>query len=180
MSKKFSRFIIFALIVTGIISSVGCTSIIPNTNEKTTKEYNVTLYFANAEYIQTGDENLDHMVLVKDYKLKSEDGKQYMDLLNLALRTVPDGINGADTLIDDKIVFNDVNVDNGIATVDLSGETLNGGSLEEAYVISQIVDSLINSFEEINSVQFLADGKKVESLMGHFDVSKPFTEGITN
>jgi len=178
MSKKFSKFIIFVLIITGMISFAGCTN--TNTNEKMTKEYNVTLYFANDEYIQTGDENLDHMVIVKDYKLKSEEGKQYMDLLNIALRTVPDGVNGADTLIDDKIVFKDVSVDGGVATVDLTSGEINGGSLQETYVISQIVDSLLNSFKEISSVQFLIDGAKAESLMGHFDISKPFTEGITN
>jgi len=120
------------------------------------------------------------MVIVKDYKLESEEGNQYMDLVNIGLRTVPEGLRGADTLIKDKIVFNGVSVDGGVATVDLAGATLNGGSLEESFVISQIVESLTASFEEIDSVQFLVDGEKAESLMGHFDVSTPFTKGVTN
>lgn len=176
MSKKFIGLMIFVLLMTGMMSMAGCA----NTDEKATKEYNATLYFANDKYVQTGDENFEHMVVVKDYKLESEEGKEYMDLVNIALRTVPEGLAGADTLIKDKIVFNEVNVDGGIATVDLAGATLNGGSLEESYVISQIVESLISSFEEIDSVQFLVDGKKAESLMGHFDVSTPFTKGVTN
>jgi len=175
MKKKFIGLMIFVLLMTGMMSFAGCS----NTEEKATKEYNVTLYFANDEYVQTGDENFDHMVVVKDYKLESEEGKQYMDLVNIALRTIPEGLAGADTLINDKIVFNEVSVDGGVATVDLAGAKLNGGSLEESYVISQIVESLIASFEEIDSVQFLVDGEKAESLMGHFDVSTPFTEGVT-
>ena len=176
MSKKFIGLMIFVLLLTGMMGFTGC----GNTDEKVIKEYNVNLYFANDEYVQTGDENFEHMVVVKDYKLESEEGKQYMILVDSALRNAAEGVEGADTLIGDKIVFNKVSVDGGVATVDLSGATLNGGSLEESYVISQIVESLIASFEEIDSVQFLVDGEKAESLMGHFDVGAPFTEGVTN
>ena len=176
MSKKWIGLMIVVLLLTGTMSFTGCGS----TEEKVTKEYNVTLYFANDEYVQTGDESLEQMVVVKDNKMESEEGNQYMALVDNALRTVPEGVEGADTLINDKIVFTGVSVEEGIATVDLAGETLNGGSLEESYVISQIVESLIASFEEIDSVQFLVDGEKAESLMGHFDVSEPLTKGVTN
>ncbi|MBK5246706.1 MAG: GerMN domain-containing protein [Peptostreptococcaceae bacterium] len=176
MSKKFIGLMIFVLLLTGMMSFTGC----GNTEEKITKEYNVTLYFANNEYVQPGDESFEHMVVVKDYKLESEEGNQYMVLVDSALRNGAEGVEGADTLISDKIVFNEVSVDGGVATVDLAGATLNGGSLEESYLISQIVDSLIASFDEIGSVQFLVDGEKSESLMGHFDVRAPFTEGVTN
>lgn len=176
MSKKFIGLMVFVLLLTGMMSFTGC----GNTDEKVTKEYNVTLYFANDEYVQTGDESLEQMVVVKDYKMESEEGNQYMVLVDNALRNAAEEAEGEDTLISDKIVFNEVSVDEGIATVDLAGATLNGSSLEESYLISQIVESLIASFEEINSVQFLVDGEKAESLMGHFDVSNPFTKGITD
>ncbi len=176
MNKKIIGLLVFVLLLTGIMSLAGC----GNTDEKVMKEYNVTLYFANDEYVQTGDDSLEQMVVLKDYKLESEEGNQYMVLVDSALRNAAKEVEGADTLIVDKIVFNKVSVDGGIATVDLAGATLNGGSLEETYVISQIVESLIASFEEIDSVQFLVDGKKAETLMGHFDVSTPFTEWVTN
>ena len=48
-----------------------------------------------------------------------------------------------------------------------------GGSLQESFTISQIVKSL-TELSSVNRVQFLIDGKKEESLMGHFDISKPF------
>jgi germination protein M len=176
MSKKLLGIIIFLLLMIGMMSLVGCS----NTDVKTTNEYNVILYFANDEYVQTGDESFEHMIVVKDFKLESEEGQQYMDLVNTALRTVPEGLENADTLIDDKIVFNEVSVEGGVVTVDLARASMSGGSLQESFVISQIVESLLGSFEEINSVQFLVDGEIAESLMGHYDVSKPFTEGISN
>ncbi len=176
MNKKFIMLMVFVLLLTGMMSLAGC----GNTDEKVMKEYNVTLYFANDEYVQTGDESLDKMIVLKDYKMESEEGNQYMVLVDSALRNAAKEVEGADTLIVDKIVFNKVSVDGGMATVDLAGATLNGGSLEETYVISQIVDSLIASFEEIDSVQFLVDGEQAESLMGHFDATDPFTEGVIN
>lgn len=176
MKKKLIGLMVVVLLLTGTMSFTGC----GGTEENGTNEYNVTLYFANDEYVQTGDESLEQMVVVNDYKLESEEGNQYMLLVDTALRTVPEGVENADTLINDKIVFIGVVVEEGIATVDLAGETLSGGSLEESYVISQIVESLIDSFEEIDSVQFLVDGEIAESLMGHFDVSVPLTEGVAN
>lgn len=176
MNKKLIGLLVFVLLMTGVMSLAGC----GNTEEKKMKEYNVTLYFANEEYVQTGDESLDPMVVLKDYKMESEEGSQYMVLVDSALRNAVKEVEGAETLISDKIIFNEVSVDGGTATVDLSGETLSGGSLEESYLISQIVDSLIDSFEEIKNVQFLVDGEHVESLMGHFDASAPFTSGVTN
>jgi hypothetical protein len=65
-----------------------------------------------------------------------------------------------------------------MAYVDLVGDGLFGSSLEESLLISQIVSSLVVSFEEIENVQFLIDGEVADTLMGHIDVSEPFERGI--
>lgn len=171
MNKKISAFLALALLVVSMVFTVGCSS----TNQETAKEYTAVLYFTNNEYAQTGNEELDHLIRAGDFKFKSEEGRQYFYLVNVALRTVPDGLAGAGTCIDGKIVVNDVTAKDGIAIVDLAGANMNGGSLTESFVIGQIVDSLLGSFEELNSIQFLVDGEKAESLMGHFDVRQPFT-----
>lgn len=144
----------------------------------TEKEYRVTLFFANNAYIQSGDEELDHLVRVGDVLMTAEEGTQYYNLIDQGLRTVPEGVEGATTVIDDRIVLNSVTVKEGTAFVDLAGEKLSGGSMEEGFLISQIVESLLASFEEIKEVQFLVDGAVAESLMGHFDTTVPFSEGI--
>lgn len=144
------------------------------------KEYSVTLYFAHTGYVETGDETLPKLVEVRDVPMTAQEGRQYFQLVDSALRQIPEGTFAAATLIDDSIQVHDVVVDDGTAIVDLSSRGLNNGSLAEAYVISQIVESLRASFPEVQQVQFLVDGAVVESLMGHFGAEEPFTEGIFN
>lgn len=176
MNKRIRSFLVFTIVVLAMLVITGCS----NTEEKITKEYAGVLYFANEEYVETGNEEIDRMIRMDDFNFQCEEGRQYFYLINVALRTVPEELTGADTCIDDKIVVNDVIVEDGIATVDLASGKMNGGSLTEAFVISQIVESLFASFEEVNRVQFLVDGKKAESLMGHFDVRGPFTREMYN
>ncbi|MBR1647405.1 MAG: GerMN domain-containing protein [Selenomonadaceae bacterium] len=68
-----------------------------------------------------------------------------------------------------------VTVENGLATVDLDGamlKTMVGGSTGEEFLVGSIVDTL-TSFPEITQVKFLVDGKEVETLKGHMDLSTP-------
>ena len=61
------------------------------------------------------------------------------------------------------------------AIVDLdSGITKNfvGGSTGEEFLINSVVDTL-TEFDEVKQVQFLIDGKEVETLAGHMDLSAP-------
>ncbi len=48
-----------------------------------------------------------------------------------------------------------------------------GGSNAEIMTIYSIVDSICKSFPEIRMVQFLIEGKVVDTLKGHIDVSLP-------
>ena len=68
-----------------------------------------------------------------------------------------------------------VKVEDGLATVDLDGSIKKGfvgGSTGEEFLIGSVVDTLTN-FPEVKSVKFLVDGKEVESLSGHMDLSAP-------
>lgn len=47
-----------------------------------------------------------------------------------------------------------------------------GGSTGEEFLINSVVDTL-TEFEEVKQVQFLINGKKVETLSGHMDLSEP-------
>lgn len=61
------------------------------------------------------------------------------------------------------------------AVVDLdSGITKNfvGGSTGEEFLINSVVDTL-TEFSEVKQVLFLIDGKEVETLAGHMDLSEP-------
>ena len=45
-------------------------------------------------------------------------------------------------------------------------------------LISQIVNTLIKSFDEIQAVSFTVDGDEAETLMGHVDITRSFSAPI--
>lgn len=68
-----------------------------------------------------------------------------------------------------------VTVEGGLATVDLDGSIIKnmvGGSTGEEFLVGSIVDTLTN-FPEVTQVKFLVDGKEIETLSGHMDLSTP-------
>lgn len=146
-----------------------------DSDEPKEQTYPVTLFFSNEEYIATGDESLEKFI-VDQTELTSEPGKEYRDALEL-LREPGEGCG---TAITDNIKFNDIYLEGDTVYVDLSSEGLSGGSLEETFLIGQIVDTLINSFAEVKQVQFLVDGETAETLMGHVGAADPFTKDLFN
>lgn len=66
-------------------------------------------------------------------------------------------------------------VEQGTALVDFSQDIVTkhwGGSAGETLTIMSLVNSL-TELEEIEEVQILVEGEKVESLLGHWDTSQP-------
>ena len=158
------------------VSLIGCSNEAKVADVEKAQDYTVQLFYANAEYVTTGDESLERLMPAYESKIPASSSNVYVDTLE-ALKSVPEG--GYETIITKEIKFNDIYVKDKTAYVDLNSKGLNGGSLSESFLISQIVETLINSFDEVVQVQFLVDGKVVESLMGHFDATKPFTSGIS-
>lgn len=183
MSKRAFVVMVLSLLAFVAFYLTGCSSW-NSTNSDISEDkfvdYTVVLYFANNLYVESGNEEIEKLIKVENITINCKEGNQYFKLVDSSLRQIPEGIENSTTLIDNSIIVNSIYVENGTAYVDLSKENMSGGSMAEAYVISQIVESLISSFEEIEKVQFLIDGENAESLMGHFDISTPFTEGIYN
>lgn len=142
--------------------------------EVTVQDYRVTLFFANEEYLATGDESLEKF-MVFETEMTSKPGDAYMDALEL-LKTSPE--EGYGTEISDQIKFNDAYLEGDTVFVDFDSNGLNGGSLQETFLISQIVNTMINTFDEVKQVQFLVDGEEAETLMGHVDTAAAFTKDL--
>jgi len=71
----------------------------------------------------------------------------------------------------------DINIQEGLCTVNFSQELVDkhsGGSGSENATVYSIVNSL-TQFSSIEQVQILVDGKVVDSIAGHLDVSAPLT-----
>ncbi len=138
------------------------------------KEAEVNLYYANRKYIETGDENLEKFVPVKR---KIKYGK--VSLAEASVRELQNepGVDGLTTGIPKDVKLIGVESKEDTAYVNFSRQGLNGSSLQEMMTINQIVNTL-TGIEGISSVQFLVDGKKVDSLMEHADVRGPFYKRV--
>lgn len=66
-------------------------------------------------------------------------------------------------------------VKDGVATLNLSKEfrkNFNGGSTGEQMILFSIIDSL-TALANVQSVQFLLEGKTQEAILGHLDTTEP-------
>lgn len=144
--------------------------------ESAISDYDVKLYYANMEYINTGDESLTSMLGPFDYTLQSVNkGEQYS--LLLAALSDTHGEDDAYTMTSD-VIFNSATVENNTAYVDIKseGSRLDGSALEEMLFLEQVVSALTDSFSEITQVQFTVDGQIKETLMGYMHTSSPLTK----
>jgi len=181
MKKKRDVFILLCMVLAfAIFGLTGCGGEAPGNEdpsdlpEVSEQEYRITLFFANEEYIATGDESMEKF-MVFESELTSKPGDVYHDALEL-LKISPE--EGYGTAVTEQIKFNDVYLDGDTAIVDFDSNGLNGGSTSEVFLISQIVNTLIHSFDEVTQVQFLVDGETAETIMGHVGTADPFTKDL--
>ncbi|MFZ5640387.1 MAG: GerMN domain-containing protein [Bacillota bacterium] len=69
----------------------------------------------------------------------------------------------------------DIDIHDGVATVDFSKEFVDnhwGGSSGELLTVYSVVD-VLTQFPTVEKVQFLVEGRKVETLAGHMDLAQP-------
>ena len=92
------------------------------------------------------------------------------------LKTVPEGTEGAVTFVTDDIEIGDITVDGTKCNIDLKGNLSGLDLYTEQFFVYQIVDSVLDSFDDIKSISFTVDGKTVDTLGGHMDMSQAFTE----
>jgi len=70
-----------------------------------------------------------------------------------------------------------ISVKDHVAVVDFSDAIIKnnpGGSATEALLVGAVVNTL-TEFSDIHKVKILVEGKKVETLTGHMDVSEPLS-----
>lgn len=80
------------------------------------------------------------------------------------------------TLPSDIKIRNVTTTKEGICYVDLSNDSINkilSGNIDEKIVIYSIVNSIVSLYN-IEKVQFLIEGEKIEETMGDLDYTKPF------
>ena len=187
MNNRWKNVCLWGMITILLLATlVGCgqgnggeTPEVPNLPES--KEYTINLYFTNNEYVETGDESLDHY-LSESREIEVAEGENPWIVMLEALKSVES--EGMGTVIGQDVIFDRVTVseeDETLLILDLGSIGGSGGSLQEGFFIGQIVQTLVDNshlFEDgpnIDKVQFLVKGETVESLMGHISAGEPFT-----
>lgn len=136
------------------------------------QSYKVTLTYPSSDYIVNGDEENKKVTEQVTIDASKDDiVKKVLEQLAQSPKA-----EGAESTGLDKFDFSKSKLDGTTAVVDLSGD-LNGGSLEEDVLARSIVNSLL-SVDGIKAVEFTVNGEKAESLMGHVDISEPFTKNL--
>ena len=137
----------------------------PTPTEKTERTMNVKVYYP--------DESGMRLVEVEREILVDDATDKYTAAVE-ALFDEPEDEN-LTTIFPKNAGIRSVTVRDGLATVDFDGSLLKGfvgGSTGEEFLIGSVVDTLTN-FPEITRVKFLVDGKEIETLSGHMDLSTP-------
>lgn len=136
------------------------------------QSYKVTLTYPSSDYIVNGDE--ENKKVTEQVTIDASKD----DIVNKVLEQLAQSpkAEGAESVGLDKFDFSKSKLDGTTAVVDLAGD-LNGGSLEEDVLARSIVNSLL-SVDGIKAVEFMVNGEKAESLMGHVDISEPFTKNL--
>lgn len=179
-NKRISIILLIAALIfaAGLFGLTGCAKEPapeePGNEAPTEQNYRIALFYANDKYLTSGDESLEKFIVYEE-EITSAPDEVYLHTLE-KLRAAPE--EGCGTMLGDQIEFNQVYLDGDTAYVDFSSDGLSGGSLEETFLISQIVNTLVNSFTEVNQVQFLVDGEVPETLMGHVGAESPFTKDV--
>jgi len=138
------------------------TPVASNTTDTTPHSVKLTLYFPNSD--ASGLSATNRTVVVADQEVIKAMFKE--------LATPPTGMEKP---LPKGTTLNSASVKDGVATIDLSKEfktNFSGGSSGEEMTIYSIVNTL-TTLSNIQSVQFLLDGKKLDGILGQLDTSAP-------
>jgi spore germination protein GerM len=132
--------------------------------EKATKKMNIKVYYP--------DEQGMKLIAVKR-TIKADDSAKYTEAVKSLLQGPKD--KGQIAVIPKQTKLKGVKVKGDIAYVDFSQDLVKkftGGSTGEEMLVGSVVNTL-TEFPEIKKVQILVEGKEIETLAGHMDLSNP-------
>ena len=109
----------------------------------------------------------------QEIQLESSTQKQAKQVVELLLRrssAIPRGVQLREVFITSQ----------GVAYVDLSRELVQnhpGGTSAEQLTVFSLSNTLIANFPSIQMVKILVEGREVQTLAGHLDLTNPFGRG---
>ncbi|MCR5440421.1 MAG: GerMN domain-containing protein [Selenomonas sp.] len=128
------------------------------------KKMNIKVYYP--------DEQGMKLIAVKR-TIKADGSNKYTEAMKSLLQGPKD--KGQIAVIPKQAKLKSVKVKGDVAYVDFSQDLVKqftGGSTGEEMLVGSIVNTL-TEFSEIKKVQLLVEGKEIETLAGHMDLSSP-------
>lgn len=142
----------------------------------------VRLSYANYTYVDSGDALIPKMIRNVERKVVLADDSQETLLCGVieALRSLPEGTEGAETMVSDLYPVNGIAVDGGTAVVDVSGDQIANASMyDEEFFVYQVADSILHTDSSIRSVRFTIDGSQEKGFL-YTDIHQEFDETACN
>lgn len=136
----------------------------PSTTEPKLTKQSITLYYSDTDLMELQKEEQEISF--------AEDIEKYKKTLSMLEK--PQKTAEHFPLWKD-FHYHSVAFDKGTLTIDADSKNMyNLGSGGEAMALDALQKSLFQ-YPEVEKIVILQDGKKVESLMGHVEISEPFT-----
>ena len=142
------------------------------TKEEEKQSYSVTLFYPTEAYVVDGDESKK----MEGISTTIESTKSFLPLETINTLAKGPEKDGLENFITPDLVRS-VSISNGIAKVDINKDEVKAGSLEEEVILNQLIKTLL-SVDGIKGVSFTVNGEVVDSLSGHYDLTKTYTEEV--
>lgn len=163
MKHGFLKVVVMLIVITLFMALTGFGS-----------KQKVVLTLVNQQFLAKG--NADQIFVLTDAQVKGAGRAElYLNTVNALRESKIKGLNGFATAFKDEYTIINLTEEGGEVVVDFSSRNLEGSSLDEKLLITQIIETLMQSFDEVDSVAFTVDGEEAETLMGHVDITESFT-----
>lgn len=158
-----------ALMIAAAVTLTGCDVTTPKNDTKTNntqaeqaKEITATIYLPDKDFLQ---------IEPKEITVPLTKNKEKTILEELIKADQAE----AYPIFPKNVSILNVTIDKNVATINFSKELLHmaKGSTTEDLFIAMVTNTLTES-KEIHSVKFLVDGKEINRLTGHHDMTKEF------
>ena len=130
------------------------------------QEYSIKAYYPNEDGTK---------LLAVKRKIKALEKDKYAEAVKSLMQGTKE--KGRTAIIPKQAKLRSVKLEGGVAKVDFSQDLVKhfvGGSTGEEMLVGSIVNTL-TEFPEVQKVQILIEGKEVETLAGHMDLSTPIS-----
>lgn len=134
-------------------------------------EYTLMLSYANESYIESGDEALDKLIrnipVTVDLAEDAEDELVAETIVNQLKAGSGTASRGGENFVTDAFALNYVLSSDGYCILDFRADGLEDlNETAEQFAVYQIVDSVLNTLDDIDGVTFTLDSEQVDSIKG--------------